>query len=124
MHFTGRTRYTRAEQFHCFGALDRREVLIELADGKEIRGQQADDFVAVAMDLRKPIGGGDGHGDDQLVGPLRVDLLQGGDHGRAGSNPIVGQNHRPALDRCWRTHIAIQLLAPRDLVELVASLLG
>ena len=70
-----------AEEIERLGIFDLREVLIELADGPEAgRCEEANHLVTANAYLREPIGGGDGHGDDQLEWFSRAGHLERGDH--------------------------------------------
>jgi len=101
------------------------EVLVESPDRpKRLRDEQADHVVAPATDLRQSIQGGDGHGDDDLARVLSLDGLDSSDHGRAGGNAIIGDDHRAAGDRRLRPDIAKQVFPARDHAELKPALFG
>lgn len=86
-----------SEQSHNFFILNCLERLVERTYGLEVFGDHETNQVVAQLSNRvEPIRRGNGHGHDQLARALCPNRLQGREHGRAGGNSIVRDNHRTA----------------------------
>src|SRR6266487_1339716 len=93
-----------------------REVLVELADGREqIRRLRADDLVHLGAELVTGLGGGHRHRDHDLADAARPQGRHRRAYGGSRGQSVVDDDHGAAPDVGWGLSVSIDGFAPLQL---------
>lgn len=87
-------------QLHNLIVSDLPEIAVPLAYRPEVRGDQgAHQILDQRSDHANRLSGRDGYGGNQPIGTMRTDCLDRDSHRRSRGQPVIDDDHAPALER-------------------------